>query len=151
MTGPPPKWSRRAIIAAAAVSMIAGTAIAYVSVDEREMGRTNPRRAAFYSPPLGNFVETYSEGTALGFTVGMPRERALQVAAKSGFIVNPISWGDNRAGQADLYSADELRARAMRAESIDFETNNENVEVLELSFYRNRIRSITVGYINTGL
>jgi len=133
------------------VSVIGGPVIAYVSVDERELGRTNPRGAAFYSPPLGNFVETYSDGTALGFAVGMPRERALQVAAKSGFIVEPISWGDNRAGGADLYSTEELWAQAKAVESLDLSTDREDVEILTLSFHKDRVRSITVGYIYNGL
>ena len=146
-----PKWARRAVIAAAAVSIIAGTAIAYFNVDERALGRTNPRRAAFYSPPLGNFVETYADGTALGFTVGMPKERALQLATKSGFTVEPISWGDNRAGGAELYTADELRAKAMTVDSLHMSTDREDVELLTLNFDRDRVRSITVGYINNGL
>lgn len=133
------------------LSVVAGAAIAYVRGDEKEIGRTNPRLAASYSPPWGNFVETYTDGTALGFTVGMPRESALEAAAKSGFTVAPNSWGDNRAGGSSLYTAKELRRQAMLAETLDFESKNENVEVLYMSFNRNRIRSITVGYINNGL
>src|SRR5215213_5481540 len=105
---------RLAVIAAAAASVLAGPAIAYVSVNERELGRTDPRRAAFYSGLRANFNETYRDGSALGFSIGMPEEQALDVAAKRGFIVEPY-WGDPLTDVPELETEEERGAAALAA------------------------------------
>jgi hypothetical protein len=136
-----------AVLAAAAVSVVAGPAIAYVSVDERELGRTDPRRAAFYSGLLGNFSETYTDGSAIGFTIGMSKAEALDAAVKAKLIVQPDSWGDYRAGGASLYTPEELRAQAMSSENFYPRFRRDRLTA-DLIFDQDRLRSISVRYYN---
>ncbi|HEY5722635.1 MAG TPA: hypothetical protein VIT45_09965 [Allosphingosinicella sp.] len=135
---------RLAVIAAAAASVLAGPAIAYVSVNERELGRTDPRRAAFYSGFRANFNETYRDGSALGFSVGMPEEQALDVAAKRRFIVEPL-W-DALAEIPELETEEERRAAALATGFLILRLRGDKRLGAELTIDEDRVSSITVRY-----
>jgi hypothetical protein len=141
---------RLAVIAAAVVSAVAGPAIAYVSVDEHELGRIDPRRAAFYSGPSGVFDATYTDGSALGFTIGMPKDEAMDVAAKAGLVAQPDGWGDYRAGGASLYTPEALRAQAMSPANLYPQFRRDDGLTVELLFDEVGVSMISVRYYGSG-
>lgn len=142
--GDPSPRMRLALASAVAASAVAGPAIGYVGVDEREIGRTDPQRAAFYSGLSGNFTETYRDGSALGFAIGMPEEQALDVAAKRGFIVEPLQ--DPLADIPELESEEARRSAALEADYLIVRVPSDSRLGAELTIDQDRVSSITVRY-----
>ncbi len=103
--------TRAKVVLSAAVIALAAVGVAVValgSVDARQIGRTDPKRAANYRVPWFNFSETYVDGEALGVVIGSTRAEAIRAAERASFTVGPSGWGDNRAGGADLYTRPEI-------------------------------------------
>lgn len=122
-------------------------AFALNSVDSREIGRTNPQRAANYRPPWFNFSETYSKGAALGVTVGSTKAEAIEAAEQAGLIVQPVCWGDDRAGGATLYERAELLAVMLRQSKLCFSYLSKPGGMI-VDFHDDRVRSVEVYYVN---
>lgn len=130
------------------VGLSAVTAVALAAEEAREIGRSDPGRAANYRPPLFNFSETYTDGVALGVAVGSTRVDAIRAAERGGFKVNPGGWGDNRAGGADLYDRSELLATMLRQPYLSFDHADELKGGMILDFQGDRVAAIRVYYIN---
>lgn len=113
-----------------------------------EIGRTDPRRAASYRPPLFNFSETYTDGTALGITIGSSRETAIRVAEAGGYVVVPAGWGDGRRGGAALYDKAELRRTMLRQDQLSWRDPRGVWSGMIVEFRDGRVRSVNVYYIN---
>ena len=127
---------------------IAAAAVAMSSVDAREIGRTNPKRAANYRLPWFNFSETYVDGAALGIAIGSTKGEAIQAAERAGLVVQPSGWGDDRAGGADLYDKSELLAIMLSQPYLNFYDPNDTKQGMTVEFHENRVASINVFYIN---
>jgi hypothetical protein len=124
-----------------------GPALAfYLLVDEKEIGRTDPKRAAFYSAPSSGFYEAYEEGPVLGFTVGMSKSAALGAIEASGFVIDTNSWGDNRAGGASLYTRSELDRQARSVSALSLESRKIPGTAVDLLFAGDRVVTILVSY-----
>jgi hypothetical protein len=136
---------RLAVIAAAAASVVAGPAIAYVSVDERELGRTDPRRAAFYSGLWADFNATYRDGSALGISVGMPKDKALDAAAKQGFALDTVTWDDPFTDLPDKpRTPEEIRAQALAVDYPLLYLRRDDGTNVELTIDDGRVSAISV-------
>jgi hypothetical protein len=139
----------------AAISIIAVTSIAAVSAftfavsHARELGRSDPKKAANYRPPWFNFSETYTDGTALGVAVGASKVEAFEAAERAGLTVAPSGWGDNRAGGADLYERPELVAAMLRQPYLNFYDRSDLKRGMIVDFRDNRVVAIRVHYINS--
>ncbi|HEY0625025.1 hypothetical protein [Sphingomonas sp.] len=134
-------------IVVAAAGLGAG-AMAFASARSYEIGRTDPRRAAGYRPLFYNFSETYTDGTALGITIGSSKEQAIRAAEAGGFVVNPAGWGDARPGGAALYEPGELHRTMLRQDHLSFRDRRELWSGMILEFRNGRVRSVNVYYIN---
>lgn len=113
-----------------------------------EIGRTNPHRAASYRPPLFNFSETYTDGTALGIAIGSSKEEAIRAAEAGGFVVVPAGWGDDRPGGAALYGKPELRRTMLRQDQLSWRDPRGIWSGMIVEFRDGRVRSVNVYYIN---
>lgn len=122
--------------------------VALASVDVREIGRTDPKRAANFRPPWFNFSENYSDGEVLGIPIGSTRGNAISVAERAGFVVETSGWGDNRAGQADLYDRATLLATMERQPHLNFHDASDLHRGMTVRFSGDRVRSISVHYTN---
>jgi hypothetical protein len=141
---------RRALLTGvlATVTVAGIAAIAFTSVDARAIGRTDPKRAAHYRLPWFNFSETYTDGQALGITIGSTKPEAVRAATRAGFIVDPSSWGDDRAGGADLYEKSELLATMLRQSHLNFHDPHDTKRGMTISFRADRVALVDVFYIN---
>lgn len=119
------------------------------SVDAREIGRSNPKRAANYRPPWRNFSETYVDGAVLGVVVGSTKAEAIQAAERVGLTVGPSGWGDNRAGGASLYDRQTLLAKMLGQPYLNFHDETDLRRGITIHFLGDRVTSIDVHYINT--
>ena len=137
-------WISVATLSAAVI----GTAVLN-AVDVREIARTDPRRAAHYRPPWFNVSETYTDGVVLGITVGSSKAAAIKAAEAAGFVVSPGSWGDNRAGGAELYARPILVATMLRQSSLNFEDPRNSKQGMTVYFRGDRVASVSVDYINS--
>lgn len=135
----------------AIIAMLATLAglIAFTAVDEREIGRENPKQAADYRLPWRNFSETYVDGTALGVTVGSTKIEAIEAAERAGLTVGPSGWGDNRAGGASLYDRPTLVATMLRQRYLNFHDKADTRRGMTIHFRGDLVQSIDVYYINT--
>ena len=124
-------------------------AVALDSVDAREIGRSDPKRAANYRLPWFNFSETYIDGVVLGIAIGSTKAEAIRAAEGGGFEVNTSSWGDNRAGQGDLYERSVLLATMIRQPYLSFDDAADPSRGMIIHFRGDRVASIDVHYINT--
>jgi len=131
----------------AALSVIGVAVMLNISVDSGEIGRTNPKRAAYFSPWL-NFSKIYTYGSVLGVDVGSTKSMAIQTIQRSGFVVEPSSWGDDRAGGADLYEPSELLATMLRQKHLSFYDPEDLKSGIILNFQGDRVASIEAYYIN---
>jgi hypothetical protein len=137
----------KVILGGIATSMLAAT-LAFASVDVREIGRSNPKRAANYRLPWFNFNETYADGEALGVVVGSTKAEAIQAAERAGLIVGPSGWGDNRAGGASLYDRQTLLATMLRQPYLNFHDQGDGRRGMTIHFRGDRVARIDVYYIN---
>lgn len=143
-------WSKVIIAAlASALAAVAVTAVAFNSVDAREIGRSDPKRAANYQLPWFNFSETYVEGVVLGAAMGSTRADAIKAAESANFKVETSSWGDNRAGQSDLYERLVLLATMLRQPYLNFTDTADVRRGMTLHFRGDRLTRVDVHYINT--
>jgi len=118
-------------------------------VDTKAMGRIDPQRAASFQPLLFNFSESYSDGRVMGIGIGASKVEAIEAAEKAGYVLNPSSWGDNRAGGSDLYQRSELQRLALRQPVLSFTKaprggmiisfRGESVEKIQLFHINNEI------------
>lgn len=131
------------------VAVVSIAAIAAVSVDTRTIGRTDPKRAANYRLPWFNFYETYTDGEALGVRIGSSRDEAIHAAERAGLTVEPGSWGDNRAGGADLYRRSELIQMMRRQPSLSFGDMTDTKRGMTIRLSGDRVVSVNVYYINS--
>jgi hypothetical protein len=113
-----------------------------------ELGRTDPHRAASYRPPLFNFSETYTDGTALGIAIGSSREAAIRAAEAGGYVVVPAGWGDDRPGGAGLYEKAELYRTMLRQSQLSWRDARGVWSGMIVEFHDDRVRSVNVYYIN---
>lgn len=113
-----------------------------------EIGRTDPHRAASYRPPLFNFSETYTDGTALGIAIGSSREEAIRAAEAGGYIVVPAGWGDDRPGGAALYEKSELHRTMLRQNQLSWRDPRGVWSGMIVEFSNGRVSSVNVYYIN---
>jgi hypothetical protein len=121
---------------------------ALMSGDARAIGRTDPKRAANHRLPLRNFSETYTEGKVLGVTIGSTRADAINAANRAGLSVDASSWGDNRAGGADLYSRSGLLQTMSRQPYLNYYDRNDPRRGMTTQFDGDRVTSVSVYYIN---
>jgi hypothetical protein len=135
--------------AAAALAITLAGSVALASVDAREVGRSNPKRAANYRLPWFNFSETYVDGTVLGVVVGSTKTEAIQAAERAGLIVGPSGWGDDRAGGASLYDRPTLLATMLRQPYLNFDDPRDTRRGMTIHFRGDRVASVDVDYINT--
>ena len=133
----------------AGLTIIGIVVIAFMSVDARAIGRTDPKQAANYSLPWFNFSATYTDGQALGISIGSTRIRAIEAATRAGFIVEPGGWGDNRAGGADLYGKSDLLAIMLRQARLNFYDPKDLNRGITISFRADRVSSVDVFYVNS--
>jgi len=145
-------WSKviLASITAGLILVAAGSATLTL-VDVREIGRTDPKRAASYSPPLFNFSESYVEGAVLGVIVGSTKSEAIQAVEKAGLTVSPSGWGDNRAGGASLYDSTTLLKTMLRQPYLNFHHVTNISHGMTIHFNGDRVQRIDIHYINSGL
>lgn len=113
-----------------------------------ELGRTDPHRAASYRPPLFNFSETYTDGTALGIAIGASREAAIRAAEAGGYIVVPAGWGDDRPGGAALYEPSDLHRTMLRQNQLSWRDPRGVWSGMIVEFRDGRVHSVNVYYIN---
>lgn len=130
-----------------AISMLAA-AVAFASVDVREIGRSNPKKAANYRLPWFNFSESYVDGDVLGVAVGSTKIEAIQAAERAGLTVGPSGWGDNRAGGASLYDRQTLLAIMLRQPYLNFHDEGDSRRGMTIHFRGGRVARIDVHYIN---
>jgi hypothetical protein len=143
---------KRLILVTAALVLIAAAAvgvIAWRSVDVREMGRSDPKRAANYRLPWSNFSETYTDGTALGVKVGSTKGETIKAAEGGRFVVEPSCWDDGRAGGASLYERSVLLATMLRQSTLCFSDSRDLRRGMIIRFRADRVASINVYYINS--
>lgn len=133
----------------AAAASLGVTTLALASVDTRAIGRTDPKRAASYRLPWFNFSETYTDGAALGVTIGSSRGDAIRAADRAGFTVDPSGWGDNRAGGASLYSASALAAAMDHRPYLVFYDGSDLKRGMIVQFDGDRVAAVSVHYINS--
>jgi hypothetical protein len=136
------------ILGGIAISMLAAS-VAFASVDVREIGRSNPKKAANYRLPWFNFSETYVDGDVLGVVVGSTKIEAIQAAERAGLTVGPSGWGDNRAGGASLYEWQTLLATMQRQPYLNFHDEGDGRRGMTIHFWGGRVARIDVHYINT--
>ena len=140
---------RKAAYALSAVLFLSAVAaLAFAAVDVRQIGRSDPKKAANYRLPLFNFSETYTDGVVLGVPVGSLKADAIQAAERAGFVVSPSGWGDNRAGGADLYDRPELVATMLRQPYLNFHYADDTKGGMIVDFRDGRVAAIRVHYIN---
>ena len=135
-------------IAAALLVVLAGS-VALAAVDVREIGRSDPKRAASYRLPWFNFSETYVNGEVFGVVIGSTKGEAIEAAERAGLTVSPSGWGDNRAGGASLYDRPALLARMLRQPHLNFNDEADLHRGMIIHFRGDRVTSIEVYYINT--
>ncbi len=135
-----------AVIALAAVGV---AVVALGSVDARQIGRTDPKRAANYRVPWFNFSETYVDGEALGVVIGSTRAEAIRAAERASFTVGPSGWGDNRAGGADLYTRPELLEMMRSQPHLNFSDASDTRRGMIVRFRGDRVVSVSIYYINS--
>ena len=139
----------KATISIFAVASIAAVgAFAFVAPDARDLGRSDPKRAANCRLPWFNFSETYTDGAALGVAVASTKVEAIEAAERAGLTVEPSGWDDNRAGGADLYERPELVAAMLRQPNLNFYDPNDLKRGMTVDFRDNRVVAIRVHYIN---
>ena len=131
-----------------AFGLIAAVTVGIGSVNARQIGRTDPKRAANYRLPWFNLSETYADGAVLGVAVGSTKVEAIQAAERTGLVVIPGGWGDNRAGGADLYDKSDLLAMMLRQPHLNFYDPTDSKLGMTIQFRENRVASINVSYIN---
>ncbi|TXC68303.1 hypothetical protein FSZ31_11535 [Sphingorhabdus soli] len=120
-------------------------------IDVPKIGRSDPKQAAKYRPPLFNFFETYVSGSVLGVAVGSTKADAIQAAELAGLTVEPSGWGDNRAGGASLYERPNLLATMLRQTHLNFHDEADLLGGMTIHFSDGRVERIEVHYINTEL
>jgi hypothetical protein len=135
----------------AALAIAFAGSVALASVDVREIGRSDPKRAAHYRLPWFNFSETYVDGAVLGVTLGSTKIEAIQSAARAGLTVEPSGWGDSRAGGASLYDEATLLAAMLRQPHLNYHDDADHRRGMTIHFHGGRVASIDVHYINTGI
>lgn len=140
-------WTKVAIAVALIVISIA--AVRLHGADIREIGRSDPKRAAHYRLPWFNFSETYIDGTVLGVAVNSTKLDAIHAAEKAGFTVEPSGWGDNRAGGASLYDRSNLFAIMLRQPYLCFFKSSDLREGMVVDFRSDHVTSVKVHYINS--
>ena len=123
-------------------------AVANAAAEAREIGRSNPKKAANYRLPLFNFSETYTDGVVLGVAVGSTKADAIRAAERAGFTVSPSGWGDDRAGGADLYDRSELVTRMLRQPYLNFHAAYDRKGGMTIDFRGDRVVAVRVHYIN---
>jgi hypothetical protein len=134
------------VVALVAVGVLAA---ALISGDARAIGRTDPKRAANHRIPWHNFSETYTDGEALGVAIGSTRADAIRAANRAGLTVDPSSWGDSRAGGAGLYSRSALLQKMSRQPYLNYYDRTDTKRGMTVQFDGNRVRSVSVHYINS--
>ncbi len=134
------------VIAGLALSGIAISAVELANINVREIGRSDPRRAAHYS--WVNFDETYTDGIVLGVAINSTKIEAIQTAEKAGFEVEPGRWGDGRAGGASLYDRPTLLAFMLRQNALSFSMSSGVSEGMEIRFTADKVVAIRVYYVN---
>ena len=85
------------------LTLAAGVALYFVlalSPLRTAIGRTYPRVASLFSPPLFNFSAAYDSGSVLEFAVGMSRERTFELlkshyAGRSELLANCVGTRAN--------------------------------------------------------
>jgi hypothetical protein len=137
------------LIVAAALGVIGAGALAWRSIDVSEIGRTDPRRAANYRLPWGNFSEIYTDGSALGVVIGSTKRVAITTAERGGFVVQPSCWDDSRAGGASLYERSDLLATMLHQSILCFSDPQDLKKGMIIRFRNDRVVSIEVYYINS--
>ena len=115
----------------------------------REIGRTDPRRAANYMPLLRNFDETYTTGTVLGIAMGASLTESIKRAELEGFEVDPGCWGDNRAGQASLYQRSELQSIMLKQSKLCWTDHTQTRRGMIINYRDAKVVSINLYYINS--
>ncbi len=133
------------VLALAALALVA---VVIGSVDVRQLGRTNPKRAANFRLPWFNFSETYTDGKILGVSIGATRAEAIHAAEDAGFEVEPSGWGDARAGGASLYSRSALLAAIAGQPNLYFYNHTDLKNGMRVTFRQDRVVSVNVYYIN---
>jgi hypothetical protein len=139
---------KAAIPIVALIGTAAIGALSFAAVDAREIGRSDPRKAARFRPPLFNFSETYTDGSVLGVAVGSTRAEAIGAAERVGLTVQPSGWGDNRAGGATLYERSELLATMLRQPHLDFFDPKGPKGGMTMWFRGGRVVAIGIYYVN---
>jgi hypothetical protein len=134
---------------ATTLAIVLAGSVALTSVDVREIGRSDPKRAAHYRLPWFNFFESYSDGAVLGVVVGSTKAEAIEAAERAGLTVAPGSWGDNRAGGASLYDRPTLLATMLEQPVLDFYDEADLRRGMNIYFRGDRVTRIDVYYINT--
>ena len=129
-------------------SIAAVGAVTFAAADVREIGRSDPKRAANYRLPLFNFSETYTDGVALDVAIGSTKAEAIRAAERTGLTVQPSGWGDSRAGGADLYERSELVATMLRQPYLAFYDAADLKRGMIVDFRGDRVAAIRVYYIN---
>jgi hypothetical protein len=121
---------------------------AFAFAQSHEIGRTDPHRAASYRPPLFNFSETYTDGSALGIAIGSSQDEAIRAAEAGGYLIVPAGWGDDRPGGAALYEKSELRRTMLRQSQLSWRDPRGVWSGMIIEFRDGRVHSVNVYYIN---
>ena len=138
----------KTVLAILAIVGVTSISVAWMgSPHAREIGRTDPKRAALYRPPWFNFFETYRDGQALGVAVGSTKAQAIKAAESAGLMVEPSGWGDDRAGGADLYGRPELIATMLCQPYLNYHGSRSNFGAT-VEFQGDRVAAMRVNYIN---
>lgn len=140
--------AKTAIVFVAVIGVAALCAFTYTAAGARELGRSDPKTAANYRLPWFNFSETYTDGVALGVSVGSTNVEAIAAAERAGLIVEPSGWGDNRAGGADLYQRPALVDAMVRQPYLNF-SDPKGKRGMTIDFRDDRVVAIRVHYINS--
>jgi hypothetical protein len=144
---------RRGTNAAVAIGLFLALAVTgaarFAAVDSREIGRTDPKRAAKYRLPWFNFSETYTDGAVLGVVIGSTRAEAIAAAEKAGMEVEPSGWGDNRTGGASLYQRSDLVAHMHRQPYLNFSDPNNLKGGMIIDFRDGRVAAVQLHYISS--
>lgn len=138
----------KAAIATIAILGVGFIGAVTLAATAREIGRTDPKRAANYRLPLRNFSETYTDGVALGIAIGSPKAEAIAVAEQAGLTVDPACWGDYRAGGAELYERSDLATTMLRQRTLCFHDADNLKSGIIVDFVGDRVAVVRVHYIN---
>jgi hypothetical protein len=135
------------LIMALAVSILyCGVAL---SPARKAIGRNHPGIAAFLSPPLFNFSETYTSGNVRGFAIGMSKTDVLRTLGKNfagQALILPGCVGKRADAYISTEKAVELPSQLTTTDRLCVYPKSSR-EILEIEFHFDLVSRISATYV----